>query len=118
MEQSSQPLGLACNEGLGPDAEDFAWHTLNYRTAATLHAEGMWQELAACVQRKIDAAITAERQAAWDAVNQWIKPGDLGGNGCDMNAQRNGLILASNLLMDRIRGPNVQGNRPDTAKEN
>ena len=53
------------------------------------------------------ALMAAERQAAWDAVNKWIKPGDLGGNGWDMNAQRNGLILASNFLMDRIRGPNV-----------
>lgn len=32
------------------------------------------------------------------AVNALIKTGDLGGNGCDMNAQRNGLILAANTI--------------------
>ena len=54
------------------------------------------------------AAVATERQAAWDAVNKWILPGDLGGNGCDNNAQRNGMILASNVLMERMSGPNVE----------
>jgi hypothetical protein len=43
--------------------DDFAWHALNYRTAAPQHAEAMWRELEACVQRKI-ARLTAERDAA------------------------------------------------------
>ena len=34
---------------------DLFWHALNYRTAATQHAEEMWQELAACVERKVAA---------------------------------------------------------------
>ena len=58
-------------------------------------------------QAAIDAAVAAERQATWDAVNRLIMPGDLGGNGCDNNAQRNGIILAANVLMERIAGPNV-----------
>ena len=49
-----------------------------------------------------DALIATERQDAWDAVNKWIKTGDLGGNGWDMNAQRNGMVLATNVLMGRI----------------
>ena len=44
------------------DEDDLAWHALNYRTAAPQHAELMWQELEACVQRKIDAAAKAERE--------------------------------------------------------
>jgi hypothetical protein len=43
----------------------------------------------------------ARRQARlemWHAINAHIKTGDLGGNGCDMNAQRNGLVLAANLI--------------------
>ena len=58
-------------------------------------------------QSALDAALAAERQAAWEAINQWIKPGDLGGNGYDKNAQRNGMILAANVLMERIERPNV-----------
>ena len=33
---------------------DLFWHALNYRTAATEHAELYWQELQACVQRLIE----------------------------------------------------------------
>ena len=58
-------------------------------------------------QSALDAAVAAERQAAWDSVSRWIKPGDLGGNGYDNNAQRNGMILAANVLMERIERPNV-----------
>jgi len=35
---------------------DLKWHALNYRTAGTLEAEEMWQELLACVNRKVEAA--------------------------------------------------------------
>jgi hypothetical protein len=38
----------------------------------------------------------------WDAINKYIKPGMLPGNGCDESAQRNGMILASNVLMDMM----------------
>ena len=48
------------------------------------------------------AGAARERQACWDEVNKLIVPGELQGNGCDDAAQRNGLILASNLIMGRI----------------
>jgi hypothetical protein len=50
----------------------------------------------------VEAGRKTERQECWDAINQWIKRGELPGNGCDETAQRNGLILASNLIMERI----------------
>jgi hypothetical protein len=37
------------------ESENLHWHALNYRTAASQHAEEMWQALAACVERKIVA---------------------------------------------------------------
>lgn len=46
-----------------PDNDDFDWHALNYRTAAPKHAEAMWQELTACVERKM--AAERERCIAW-----------------------------------------------------
>lgn len=41
----------------------------------------------------------------WEAVNALIKPGDLGGNGCDKTAERNGLILAANAIAALIHPP-------------
>jgi hypothetical protein len=35
---------------------DLFRHALNYRTAHTKQAKTMWQELQACVQRKLDEA--------------------------------------------------------------
>ena len=37
------------------ESENLHWHALNYRTAAPQHAEEMWQELVACVERKVAA---------------------------------------------------------------
>jgi sugar (pentulose or hexulose) kinase len=45
---------------------DLFWHALNYRTAATQHAEAMWQELEACVQRLIERA----KDDVWDYRNE------------------------------------------------
>jgi len=39
---------------------------------------------------------------AWNSVNDWIVPGDLPGNGTDKSAERNGLILASNAIMELV----------------
>lgn len=39
----------------------------------------------------------------WTAINNHIKPGPLQGNGCDETAQRNGLILASNIINDLMK---------------
>ena len=53
---------------------DIFWHALNYRTAATQHAEQMWQELAACVNRLI-----AEEREACANVCDKIAGSDLHG---------------------------------------
>lgn len=42
---------------------------------------------------------------AWNRINSMIRPGDIGGNGCDKTAERNGLILAANAVMEMIDGP-------------
>ena len=42
-------------------------------------------------------------QEAWNKINSYIKPGRLQGNGCDDTAQRNGMILASNIIMEMLR---------------
>jgi hypothetical protein len=47
-------------------------------------------------------AVEKERKDAWEAVNALIVPGDIGGNGTDPSAQRGGIVLATNVLMDRI----------------
>ena len=39
-----------------------------------------------------------ERKHVWDEINKDIKYGSLRGNGCDETAQRNGLILATNII--------------------
>jgi len=54
----------SAGDGLGhdPERDDLAWHALNYRTAHTMHAEAMWQELTACVDRRVAAAVAAERE--------------------------------------------------------
>lgn len=49
----------------------------------------------------VEAGRKTERQECWDAINKWIKRGDIPGNGCDETAQRNGMILASNLIIER-----------------
>ena len=39
-----------------------------------------------------------ERKKMHKQISQYIKTGDLGGNGCDKNAERNGLVLAANII--------------------
>jgi|GEM_PF-5072623 len=45
-------------------------------------------------------------RAAIDAVHQevsgLIQTGDLGGNGCDKNAERNGIVLVANVLFSAM----------------
>lgn len=41
----------------------------------------------------------------WDAINANIKEGDLGGSGWDKNAERNGMVLAANILADKMGWP-------------
>lgn len=66
-------------------------------------AQMAMQALTAGILRDRATAIARDRQEAWLEINALIKSGDLGGNGCDMNAQRNGLVLAANVLMRRVR---------------
>ena len=47
-------------------------------------------------------AMTEERMKCWNEINVAIKAGPLQGNGCDDTAQRNGLVLASNIIMRGI----------------
>ena len=56
-------------------------------------------------QNLIERVRVMERVAIWNEINKYIRPGDLGGNGTDQNAERNGLILAANLV--KQRGENV-----------
>ena len=92
-------------------AELAEWHKL--RDPVSLHVNllrGVPARLDAALYLHLgghDQLMDAERKAAWNAVNAFIKPGDLGGNGCDQNAQRNGLILAANLLKQRLEGHSV-----------
>ncbi len=49
------------------DEEDFGWHALNYRTAHTVHAEAMYRDLVAFVERK-ETALRADRDSLRDAL--------------------------------------------------
>ena len=59
------------------------------------------------VMRVAKLAAKAERQACWDEINSFIKQGPLPGNGCDESAQRNGLVLATNIIMGRLERSNA-----------
>jgi hypothetical protein len=79
---------------MNDESENLHWHALNYRTAAPQHADEMWQELVACVERKI--AAERERCALL----------------CDKAARNNAETTARlrwplEALAERIRGPNV-----------
>lgn len=50
----------------------------------------------------IAEVVAKERKACWDEINGAIKIGQLPGDGFDETAQRNGLVLASNIIMARI----------------
>lgn len=39
-----------------------------------------------------------ERRKCWDQINAHIKHGELPGNGMDQTAERNGLVLACNIV--------------------
>ena len=66
---------------------------------ACQYADALLAELVKPASR---AVVIAERRAAWEAITAHIKTGQLQGNGCDETAQRNGLILAANLLRERL----------------
>ena len=43
-----------------------------------------------------------ERQRCWNEINEQIVHGPLPGTGCDKSAERNGLILATNILLSKL----------------
>jgi hypothetical protein len=50
-------------------------------------------------------------EEVWNELNGYIKQGDIGGNGCDPSAQRNGIVLAANLVLSHIRSPKSQAEK-------
>ncbi len=46
-----------------PERDDLYWHALNYRCAAGQHAELMWQELVACHERLVAAAVERSKNS-------------------------------------------------------
>lgn len=66
----------------------------------------------ACISGKFgdvwDAFRMEERHKCWDEINEAIKTGPLPGNGWDRTAERNGLVLASNIIMAGIKGSNAK----------
>jgi hypothetical protein len=60
------------------------------------------QQLAALAKPGSNQALIEERRAAWESITKHIKLGHLQGNGCDETAQRNGLVLAANILRARL----------------
>lgn len=60
------------------------------------------EKLRAYAEEYAQALVLRERQACWDAINAHITSGELPGSGWDQIAQRNGLILASNIIGNRI----------------
>jgi hypothetical protein len=52
-------------------------------------------------QAGVKAGREAERQECWFAINKHIHHGPLPGNGTDKHAQRNGMVLACNLIIER-----------------
>ena len=72
--------------------------------------------------RSVEGGFSNDREVAWAAwsasraskpnidecmaeIGKWIKPGILQGNGYDSTAQRNGLVLAYNLLVQLKAAP-------------
>ena len=50
---------------------------------------------------KISEIKREERQKMLELIKAQIKDGDHGGDGCDQNAVRNGLVLASNIIFSQ-----------------
>lgn len=48
------------------EEDSLAWHALNYRTAHTLNAEEMWQEL----QRHVSRMLMQDREDGYEEANR------------------------------------------------
>lgn len=50
-----------------PQYNDIFWHAMNYRGAFMLaDAQAAWEELEACIDRKVAAKVAAERARLWE----------------------------------------------------
>ena len=102
-------LDSGLSEGLGPEAESLGWHALNYRTANIIHAEAMWQELAACVERRTAAAVFAERAKMLPLLELMQEVFSIAAHGCtpDGHHVNDHTGLWAESWQRRISGPNV-----------
>ena len=109
---ATEPLALKLNEGLGPlpERDDLGWHALNYRTAHTLHAEAMWQELLACVERRVAAERERCAQICRDHAADKHPPFK-----AHEDRYMDGWLDAANECEWAIHGPNVRAKRAATA---
>jgi hypothetical protein len=84
-------------EELAPSGSFVSWNNTKCNPLADpmMQSQSAWEDGYA-------SGVAAERKAAWEAVNALIVPGDIGGDGTDPTAQRNGIVLAANALMSRI----------------
>jgi hypothetical protein len=90
-------LSLATGAGIGMQGGTTEGEMRGHM-ASMAHA--LYRAIAALGEK--GCAREAVIRECWDAINKYIKPGTLPGNGCDESAQRNGMILASNVLMDMM----------------
>jgi hypothetical protein len=79
------------------DIDDFAQTAEKLLTNATTTVRGQYK-LPGEIKAALYLAYKMGVQECWDAVNDRIEQGQLPGNGVDKTAERNGLILATNLI--------------------
>lgn len=106
MDEEQKPGGR--NVGWSAGLEPLPQPTVLMRVMPDDHRYGDVMGYTAAQMRDYAAkCVAAERKACWDSVNAAIKRGPLQGSGWDESAERNGLVLASNIIMERI-GSNAQ----------
>ena len=67
-----------------------------------MNTEEKWNEYDKDIFRAIfKAGMERERKECWNEINGMIVHGELPGNGTDKQAERNGLVLASNAILYR-----------------
>lgn len=86
-------------EGRPIDNHGFDWN-VSVRVSRKEPNEDLeaWLIKIADYQALIDITRRAERRRMWEKINSYIKKGHLDGNGFDKAAQRNGLVLATNII--------------------
>lgn len=82
------------------DCQEFHELCMDYRGAPLSTERNYPQEAYERLQEYCRQQVETAMQGCWEAVNVWVQPGPLNGNGCDEQAQRNGMILALNLIAE------------------